>query len=1045
MAVKFYLNEINDQHEIFCNTNSSFTEIAGSFDIGTLELEWNTNKHAIFPYTKLFIVDTETNNKWKFVISQDNVSVVNKEGVTKYIHNLIVSQNTHILNNHLLRNTHFQQPFDYEKHFQKNTLFYNMSNWENGGLQEYDYHSGFFNNDDNFLKSLYTIDFSDTRRKLKNAYFIVNQRSTWYKDSVLSNLGGTNVKLEQSNPQSYRSDTITSIYMSLVNYDDPTDYINLQPISSIPEVNNFNKKVYLTDEQINWINGKKIYLKISSAFTKDMSDVLQFQRETSAIFPQVFGIIYCDFYFESYYYSLWDVLKTIQLQEVQQYNNDSRDFLFLLPDKNDSEDGKLLNSIIAPEFNFTNVDVYTAIAQVLSYIDAFPLLDENNILHFEYLNDLSQDKIVDLEENDTKISLNEQNFSNRLITNYQNGRTENSISCPGKNNFKYLGANNFGIVDKNDYWFILDTKIDYIEKLNIYLNTISQNIGGYYLYLSTPIVPGYDYQCVFEDFPIGLETLDISTVVFEKEIYEQLPEGFATNNFPNKNNTLYYTKGDNKIYAGILGNIVGVGEAEVLYYAIAFAFSRYLGINYSSFNVPITGTDTNTLRQTLRFNCLYHSIFDGRVAQESTINKIEGETFVAQENSAVDLNRMGNNLQGLIAKLGTEQKTVNLPITEFKDKYKLGTYWEDGEGGKWFINQIKTTFTTNENKVVVDGTFTKNFNMLSQFTKINQEKRFYDISTKLTTTGYENINEFIYFTNRNIDVEPLTEDISLYKSVVAAMFYNNPTYKINIATLETKNHINSSNTIKTYIPLHSYGNGNQICFEIGFDSPINAGNHIVNNDGSYINKTALYTESMGFADIVNIEMYDSSYVKQFDRDFPFISNSDLSEMFKCLNINQFYYYKKQSEIFHLNYAINFMPYFTKNVDTLGTPIYKYDEIYFGDKFINNNNILQNIDNITEFYIYGSTEKFSMLDNKLRSTDVNLGQCNLIVTYYGTDSDWGSYGDITPKINNNTVNISEYEGWCIADKEGNILISVNNIEGAYSYAKLLYFTSRYRKI
>ena len=46
MAIKFYLG--NKQHEIHCNTNSTFTELAGAFNIGTLELEWNECKHSIF-------------------------------------------------------------------------------------------------------------------------------------------------------------------------------------------------------------------------------------------------------------------------------------------------------------------------------------------------------------------------------------------------------------------------------------------------------------------------------------------------------------------------------------------------------------------------------------------------------------------------------------------------------------------------------------------------------------------------------------------------------------------------------------------------------------------------------------------------------------------------------------------------------------------------------------------------------------------------------------------------------------------------------------
>lgn len=729
-----------------------------------------------------------------------------------------------------------------------------------------------------------------------------------------------------------------------------------------------------------------------------------------------------------------------------------------IDDEDDEEHAQVLMETIAPEFNFTGVDLFTAVSQVLSYIDAFPVLRSDGVLDFEYLNDLSNEEIDDLEMVDRKVSLNETNFSNRLVANYQNAKQETAINYPGKNLYRKIGASNYGVVDKNDYWFITDKTIDYIDKLIIkHQENTNWNFSNLYFQSDATVL----HSLYFENFPI--ETyIDITAAVYEKEIYESLPYEYANSSFPNRNNTLYYSKGDNKIYAGITGEITYQGQHDVLEYAMRYCLLREYGFGteYDMYNFDLFEYPTD-FKKNCKYNVSYHAIFDGRISQESTSNKYEGETTVAQENSGVELNRMGNNMQGLIAKLGNEQLTITMPITEMKDRVKVGTLWVDEQGSKWFVNQVKTEFTTSKDKVIINATLTKDFNMISQFTRLNQEKRFYEISTKLTSKGYENLNEFIYFTNRELsDISTLAGRAAMTTDFYLLLLSNTligtnvlalagddlekSTKLVEYVECGCKETSESETAILSAIPIHTYGSGNSICFEMGFESPINAGNRVVNN----VNRTTLYTNDSGFADNVSLTAWTyKDEPRELDDNFPRYEN--ISSKIALFSISNFYYYKKPNEILHVNYSVNFLPYFAKTTDALGTNSYVYDEIYFGDEFVNNNAIIPNSKKgndvpLRKLYVYRSTtERYSIVDTKALGTRFT-NPANIIINIQALSNN-AFKGEIICKDSTTNISLVGYKSWCIADEDGNIYIAVNTSANSYDYAKIDWFSSRFRKV
>lgn len=1087
MAIKFYLHQIDNEHEIHCNTNSTFTEVAGAFDIGTMELEWNECKNAIFPYTPFFIKETTSNRIWSFVISEDQVEIVSKNPV-KYLHRLTLSQNIHKINNVPLRNTVFSQPYNTEKIYKKPTLFMAGATYNNGNKETFSNTMRF--NIGGRYNSL------DSANINSISYEIANYKL---------NLSGV------SNISSIKMD-VTTIINVFATYDHLSNYINnIQNIAYkyvnlhvnqlvIQFIDTSNSNVLFTirlnDEdlweeytfttaQINLLKNKQVIAHISSGTINNLSSRLPNTvniggNQGTYFMPLILGLVTIQLRISSYNYSLWDILDTLNKQCRKQYNGNQLPNFYTMPSKTDGGQGQLLAGTIAPEFNFTQMDLYEAVAKTLSFIDAFPVLDENGVLGFQYLNDLSKNEIKPLLKADDKMTLNETNFTNKLGSYYQNGRLNYPITFPSKNRCIRPSTSNYGVPSRNNWYYYVQKPIDYIDKIIIRIPT-TRKINLDSLSLSGVTLQGFYVTFIGISFttnsdPNTTTDVDITEFVLRSDIYNQLSVGQAINKAKNRNNTLYYSKGGNTIYCGSTGTIyTGGGEDEVL----RFVLWKSMYVNYGLGNVGlsfITGSDqfkNNIVQFTYNaedktkwaFNAIYHPIIEGKVSEESTINKVEKETIVAQANNSSELNRLGNNLQGLIAKLGNEEHAITLPITDLSQKIELGTKYIDELGNSWIANKIQTTFTTSESKVCVNVTFTKNFNAMAQFTSLNQEKRFYQISEALTNKGYENINEFIYFTHRadwnaNKSVEQATpialKYIGIDSILAKTLGHLRDTLqdRISVCDFALMKPVRASEN--TGIQPIVYGLGNQICFEFSFDNSISAGRYTDTNDDN--TKTWSYTASDGIADYINIECRFTSVLtwNHILENYPKFTETDGVTFLK---INQFYYYKKPNEIFHTNYSICFLPYWTKTVDTLGTPLYHYEEIFFGDKFINENGIIPNTDfengKRKQFTLWVSNEKYSIIDNKVLDSATKVNG-TITPGVYHEHTDQGNNGCITHgaidiQVNGSAYQLGNVKSWALADEDGNIYIAVNrefNEAGeslSQPYPRLWFFTSRYRKI
>lgn len=1057
MKLKFYLNG----SEVKLNTGASFTETQDrSLDSGVVVLEFNSNPNAIAPMTPFQIEDLDSGESLNFVVVLDTVERVKKTTPALYKHTLTITQNTASLSKIQIRNCVFARSIT--DNLKTKLVFSGERAIIMGTSPDFEIT---FEED---LSPFYKFR-GNTGAMAYNPYFQIGNNlnsieldigSTTY---VFADVNGT----DAGSCESVISDLVNSITIQLVKYRYDIENDTLTILNTFEFTFNGTGKKYITDKntisQIVSGMDDSIYFRwmpkyanadctaLSNCKLGDptISHTVESQLSTGHNYNFILDTVSINIFFDNYSYTLFDILEQLLLIAKKTYNQEetySTTQLFSLPNPATSEDGQILANTIAPSFTFTQSDLYSCVAEVLSYIDAVPTLSEGRVLGLEFVNDNDYNKQVDVDEIvDLQTQLSDKNYSNKLTSYYQQARQTDSIFAPAKNQYKHLVGENYGIVGRDEYIFQTEQPIDYIDRVKMFFDTMQyiQNDAVYFFANNTDRT--FTWTLEIADVQI-----DITPFVYESSEYAILPNSVST--FPSRQQAIYYEQGGTTIHCGttednngdkVLENNLAliIDNSTITYYGLAYNY-RMDGYytNGGEINYEIDGLWYNKVavqKAAYIMNVEYHAIYDGRADIESPTEKYDGSTLVNQANGGVQLNRMGTNMLGLIAVMGNEAKIVSMPLTAFDERLKKGSIWVDDNGNRWIANKVKTTFSTDSNNCLVDIEFVKNFNELSMFTSLDQYKRFYEVDSSLVSKGYETIVEYLNF---SID-EPTDEELALAYNVAGTKLltdnlvgntlktnvYNKYVKRAMIQTFTGTNnktdyyYINkiSRNTYplddqtSMNIPIHSYGFGNMICFEMGYNDPLNAGDRLDKDESGYfgqpkyLSKPTLYAGRNGYGDMFSfyVECFDPVYdysPKVVYKYFPIIYDRNQSQ--ELIRISKYEYLKKPNEILHLNYEVAFV----------GVSL---QEWYFGDKLILENAVLtdKKINGLSLYY--STTETYSIIDKTGKGNHGNYSNSQITITY-------NADGYYTLSITLNGP-LYDMKSWALCDRDGNILIAKNN--------------------
>lgn len=1028
---KFYINSISTANEIRVKNGVSITEtLDESLDSSSFTLAFTGDKEPLKPRTKVIIVnDNETQ---VFIVANDSVTVASKNPLT-YIHTVTLVQSTRELSNHLIRNSQFAQPSNTKAgamFHQIGTLKYYANKWN------FDYFINYFDDPDGVEEVAKRVVPITKNSKLANGIV-----SFWY---AIGNYESTNESLAGYRLYNFLDWNGAGFELQSIQVRIQSTMGNVTIIKTLNNVlPNSEVTFKLTKSEIEQIeqgiaqstqNSGEITISVAETGTHLAPKQIVISSDTADTQKYYLFFYALDFSFESFYYTLYDVLEQVRDDYKLEDAVSSRESLFELPTT--GEFYTTLKETVAPNFTFTQSTMFDAVSEVCRFLDGAPTLSNDNEIGIEYFNDLSGNKYVfENETTDESIVLSENNYVNKLITYYQNARIENSLFYPSENAYAYPRPRKLGVITTDDWWIDTGNAIDYVVGAKVYWNGFDDT-----KFKNDTSFPSTQYEnetttvtVFFGEAtlpPILKKGFNISSRIFEKSFWSLLPQDYGDNIYIHaKTNTLWYEHGDTGVYVGCLEENIN-GQTYVIGNVIKGAVVDYIG----SFDVSLANISGTDSPRKISMQVEYMPLLNGRVSVEGNETKKDGESLSEQANGNTLLERLGVNMYGLVAKLGVPALSLTTRFKKYSERVKKGDIWTDENGENWIANTVTTTIYNDYCFCRVE--FTKNFNKLSNYISVNRAKRFYEISNDLTVKSEDNLIDYLYFTTKESDTENNTPIRMNADGMFVLLGYicqndndKNILSKADYALITTSNEGNAVAS-SIYLPINGYGSGSSICFEMSFNSPVSAGTYL-GTEGQYISstvaKSCFYSTDYGFFDNITI----NGFISYKDRiitpneNFPNCVNTDYENQFNIFTIQDLKYTKRPNEVFALNYQLTCL---SKNVN----------EVFFGRRFINENSLISNVNqdlSLRGFKLVTSrTHKYSILDTK--------------VVYDNVVSNNAIFE--SSQINNNVALIQTTEqtsqpciSWAIADESDNIILAFNQTRSSGDTFDFYVFTSNKR--
>lgn len=215
------------------------------------------------------------------------------------------------------------------------------------------------------------------------------------------------------------------------------------------------------------------------------------------------------------------------------------------------------------------------------------------------------------------------------------------------------------------------------------------------------------------------KNFDLTGYLFEKTEYDALLSSYS-DVFPrSKAYGLYYIQGQNNVY-GLNAKVEDAGSTAL--------FSRYTiinilrkvtgneGLNISSDNFPI-----------LAFQITYKPIYSVRLSQTKPYYpeyKRQADLIYNQQSNLMETQYYGENLKGVVARLGTVEKTYTFNLAKLSQVPKAGQMYDED----YYISAVSWELMPTLIRVTLG--LSKDFNRLSEYVGVSSNKRLYEVSER---------------------------------------------------------------------------------------------------------------------------------------------------------------------------------------------------------------------------------------------------------------------------------------------------------------------------
>ena len=358
------------------------------------------------------------------------------------------------------------------------------------------------------------------------------------------------------------------------------------------------------------------------------------------------------------------------------------------------EQAEEYKNVIAPEFAFTKENLRERLQQIGGFIHAEPRL-RNGVIYFD------------------KYGMND--YADMYKTPYTG-----KMVCQ----------------DINHYATNLDSSVDnLVSQLSGAKGVIMEPFAGGYRSVRTEsmnvritdenmliqtIFPVYQVEKLTAAYIKDGEmiTCDITPYVFESVDYNSNLSSYSETYPTSKAFGVYYTQGERNI-RGLNFKVPDAISDILRKYAIINILEAVSGENFGWFD--------KIDYPTLMFQITYIPIFSTRVTQTKQYIVGMQHPFALPYNQGanmIETSYYGENMKGLIARLGNVEKTLTYMVYNLNRIPKAGQLFDD----EYYISAVFTEFMPSYIKVQL--TLSKDFNRLSQYINVPSYKRFYEVSER---------------------------------------------------------------------------------------------------------------------------------------------------------------------------------------------------------------------------------------------------------------------------------------------------------------------------
>lgn len=640
------------------------------------------------------------------------------------------------------------------------------------------------------------------------------------------------------------------------------------------------------------------------------------------------------------------------------------------------------DKVIAPEFSMTKSTLREQLQQVGGFIHAEPRLVDGKIYFDRYggteMSRISQKQFISdtqtqsIDEFCTDLDSTADNLVNRL--NYAQG----VVIEP------YAGGSRS-----------LRT-----EQINIRIdesNGIVQTV--------LPISDVVKLECsVIVDSSTYSDFRDITSFVYEDDDYNNL-SSYDVNVNGSKAYALYWTRDSKNINGLFFKNENAINPV----------FS-----NYAIYNIMLacgvkmdTGTNKESNYPKLRFRISYIPTYTARVRTNKSL-VIGGKPRTLAYNqgaNSVETQYYGENLKGVVARLGNVEKTLTYKLTWLTDIPKAGQLFDEHN----YISAVSVEMYATYFKVTIG--LSRDFNRLSQYIGISSEYRQYQVSERAVYNRESVIQEYALITYKNdvySDSKPIFATEKLLKLFTPS---DGSADMLTCATVKT--YYGVGNT-QVNLPLISSSFGNTISLRFAFADNYSAGQKSVRveKDGNvvYYSEYVPYTDYYGKVATLDFwlqpELVNPLTTIAFD--LPESSGAVYNAAMSTANRGQLRYRKDNAEIPAVNYQLSFVT--------------DDDTIIIGSEIARNCSFVNSSPNRT-FYLYLFNKRLPLFDEAVDVTDNSplLGVIIKLAVKQSGDNKWCEFVDAAG--NALSVDItSAFESWAIVTGSDEVSEEVSDENG-----------------